>query len=124
MKKINERKLAEIAIHILFGIAVFYAVSTSPSSAITIRIRNSNAVMVRKEVFNFLPAVYVTWLLLAVLFYGNILWLFKKILSFRSNFVRFAIAACWFLLIFEIDSVSINLLTPHDSVRFGTSPAR
>jgi two-component system LytT family sensor kinase len=122
MNKIKKRQLAEIAIHILFWIAVFYAVNASTSSAITIRIRNSHAVMERKEVYTFLPAAYITLLLLAVLFYGNILWLFKKILSFRSNFVRFAIAAVWFLLIFEIDNVAINLLTPHDAVKIGAPP--
>jgi len=116
--------LAEIAIHILFWIAVFYAVNASTSSAITIRIsrNNNNTVMERKEVYAFLPAAYITLGLLGVLFYGNILWLFKKILSFRNNFARFAIAACWFLLIFEIDNVAINLLTPHDAVKFGSPP--
>jgi len=78
--------------------------------------------MERKQIVRFLPATYGTLVLLAILFYGNIFWLFKKILSFRSNFARFAIAACWFLLIFEIDNVAINLLTPHDPVRFGPPP--
>jgi len=78
--------------------------------------------MERKQIVRFLPATYGTLVLLGVLFYGNIFWLFKKILSFRSNFVRFAIAACWFLLIFEIDNVAINLLTPRDPVRLGPPP--
>jgi len=78
--------------------------------------------MERKEVYSFLPAAYITLILLGILFYGNIFWLFKKILSFRSNFVRFAIAAVWFLLIFEIDNVAISLLTPHDAVRIGPPP--
>jgi len=78
--------------------------------------------MERKEVYTFLPATYFTLGLLGILFYGNIFWLFKKILSFRSNFVRFVIAACWFLLIFEIDNVGINLLTPHDPVKIGAPP--
>jgi len=78
--------------------------------------------MERKQIVSFLPATYGTLVLLGVLFYGNIFWLFKKILSFRSNLVRFAIAACWFLLIFEVDNVAINLLSPHDPVKFGPSP--
>ncbi len=122
MKRIKKRQLAEIAIHILFWVAVFYAVNVATSSAITIRISSNHAVMERKEVYTFLPAAYITLGLLGVLFYGNIYWLFKKILSFRSNFVRFVIAAVWFLLIFEIDSVAINLLTPHDAVKFGRQP--
>jgi two-component system LytT family sensor kinase len=124
MNRIKKRQLAEIAIHILFWIAVFYAVNASTSSAITVRIssNNNDTVMERKEVHAFLPAAYITLVLLGVLFYGNILWLFKKILTFRSNFVRFAIAACWFLLIFEIDNAAINLLTPRDPVKFGRPP--
>ena len=78
--------------------------------------------MERKEVHAFLPAAYITLGLLGILFYGNILWLFKKILSFRSNLARFAIAACWFLLIFEIDNVAINLLTPRDAVKIAPPP--
>ena len=78
--------------------------------------------MERKQIVRFLPATYGTLVLLGILFYGNIFWLFKKILSFRSNLVRFAIAACWFLLIFEMDNVAINLLTPHDPVRLAPPP--
>lgn len=78
--------------------------------------------MERKEIVRFLPATYGTLVLLGILFYGNIFWLFKKVLSFRSNLVRFAIALCWFLLIFELDNVAINLLTPRDPVKIGPSP--
>ncbi|WP_295666450.1 sensor histidine kinase [uncultured Mucilaginibacter sp.] len=124
MNSIKKRQLAEIAIHILFWIAVFYAVNVATSSAITIRISRNNAIMERKQIVRFLPATYGTLVLLAILFYGNIFWLFKKILSFRSNLVRFAIAACWFLLIFEMDNVAINLLTPHDPVRIGPPPTQ
>jgi two-component system LytT family sensor kinase len=122
MNRITKRQLAEIAIHILFWVAVFYAVNVATSSAITIRISRNNAIMERKQIVRFLPATYGTLVLLGILFYGNIFWLFKKILSFRSNLVRFAIAACWFLLIFEIDNVAINLLTPRDPVRLGPPP--
>jgi two-component system LytT family sensor kinase len=122
MNKIKKRQLAEIAIHILFWIAVFYAVNVATSSAITIRISRNNAIMERKQIVRFLPATYGTLVLLGILFYGNILWLFKKVLSFRSNFVRFVIAASWFLLIFEIDNVAINLLTPRDPVRLAPPP--
>lgn len=80
--------------------------------------------MERKQIVRFLPATYGTLVLLGVLFYGNIFWLFKKILSFRSNLVRFAVAACWFLLIFEMDNVAINLLTPRDPVRLGPALTR
>jgi len=124
MNSIKKRQLAEIAIHILFWIAVFYAVNVATSSAITIRISRNNAIMERKQIVRFLPATYGTLLLLAILFYGNIFWLFKKILSFRSNLARFAIAACWFLLIFAIDTFAINLLTPRDAVRVGPPPAQ
>jgi two-component system, LytTR family, sensor kinase len=124
MNSIKKRQLAEIAIHILFWIAVFYAVNVATSSAITIRISRNNAVMERKQIVRFLPATYGTLLLLAILFYGNIFWLFKKILSFRSNLARFAIAACWFLLIFAIDTFAINLLTPRDAVRMGPPPTQ
>ncbi|BAU52334.1 sensor histidine kinase [Mucilaginibacter gotjawali] len=122
MNSIKKRQLAEIAIHILFWISVFYAVNVATSTAITIRISRNNAIMERKEIVRFLPATYGTLVLLGILFYGNIFWLFKKVLSFRSNLVRFAIALCWFLLIFELDNVAINLLTPRDPVKIGPSP--
>jgi two-component system, LytTR family, sensor kinase len=109
--------LAEIVIHILFWIAVFYVVNVATSTAITVRISRVNAIMERKEIRRFLPATYGTLVLLGILFYGNIFWLFKKILSFRRNFVRFAVVACWFLLIFEIDNVAIDLLTPRDAIK-------
>ena len=124
MNKIKKRQLAEIVIHILFWIAVFYVVNVSTSSAVTIRISRNDAIMERKQIVRFLPATYGTLILLVILFYGNIFWLFKKILSFRSNFVRFAIAICWFLLIFAIDTVAINLLTPRDPVKMRPAPTQ
>ncbi len=46
------------------------------------------------------PYVYVILIFLAVLFYGNIFWVFKKAIRHRSMIVRLGICAGWFILIY------------------------
>lgn len=115
MNKITKRQLAEIVIHILFWIGVFYTLNVLTRTVVKVRVSHNGMVVEQDEIRTLLPAVFITLALLGVLFYGNIFWLFKKILSFRSNITRFAVVACWFLLIFAVDDVVIGLFADQSS---------
>jgi two-component system LytT family sensor kinase len=105
MNRIKKRQLAEIVIHVLFWTAVFYALNSLTTSDIRFRVNSNGAVMEGEELHTLLPFSFITLGLLMVLFYGNILWLFRKILSFRNSIARLAMAGGWFLLLFLVDDI-------------------
>ena len=44
--------------------------------------------------------VYIILVFLAVLFYGNIFWVFPKVIRYKKGIVRLAICAGWFTMVF------------------------
>jgi len=44
--------------------------------------------------------VYIILVFLAALFYGNIFWVFRKVIRYRNSIVRLAICAGWFIMVF------------------------
>jgi hypothetical protein len=44
--------------------------------------------------------VYIILVFLAALFYGNIFWVFRKVIRFKNSIVRLAICAGWFIVVF------------------------
>lgn len=71
-------------------------------------------IMEGEEFHTLLPFSFVTLGLLAALFYGNIFWLFKKVLSFRNSIARIAVAGGWFLLLFWVNAIIIALFANPD----------
>lgn len=108
MTRIKKRQLAEIVIHILFWIAVFYTINSLSTSAVKFKVSNNGMTMEGEELHTLLPFSFFTLGLLLLLFYGNIFWLFKKVLSFRNGFKRFAIAGGWFILLFCLNDVVVK----------------
>ncbi len=100
MNRIKKRQLAEIVIHILFWIAVFYTINSLNTTAIRFRVNSNGGIIEGEELHTMLPLSIITLSFLAILFYSNILWLFRKILSFRSNIARFAVG--WRLVSFSL----------------------
>ncbi len=120
MNRIKKRQLAEIVIHILFWIAVFYALNSLNTTAIRFRVNSNGGIIEGEEFHTLLPLSIITLSFLAILFYSNIFWLFRKILSFRNNIARFAVAGGWFLLLFWMNDIIIAQFA-HDD-RFNTPP--
>jgi two-component system LytT family sensor kinase len=114
MTRIKKRQLAEIVIHVLFWIAVFYAINSLTTSAIKFRVNSNGMMMEGEELHTHLPFSFVTLGLLAALFYGNIFWQFKKVLSFRNSIARIAVAGGWFLLLFLVNDIIIALFANND----------
>jgi two-component system LytT family sensor kinase len=114
MNRIKKRQLAEIVIHVLFWIAVFYTLNSLTTSAIKFKVSHNGMVMEGEELHTLLPYSFITLSLLIVLFYSNIFWLFKKILSFRNTIARIAVAGRWFVLLFWVNHIIIALFAKPD----------
>lgn len=54
--------------------------------------------------------VYMIWVFLAVLFYGNIFWVFPKAIKYKRAVVRVAICAAWFILVFGANYLAVGPL--------------
>jgi len=114
MNRIKKTQLAEIVIHILFWIAVFYTLNSLNTTAIRFRVNSNGGIIEGEELHTLLPLSIITLSFLAILFYSNIFWLFRKVLSFRNSIARLALAGGWFLLLFLMNAIIMALFTNND----------
>lgn len=102
MQPDKKRLWIEILLHLLFWAGVFYVLTSLDSSHIRIEGREGIRSFMR-DTYDEAPIsayVYIILVFLVVLFYGNIFWVFRKIIRFRNSIVRLAICAGWFIIVF------------------------
>jgi two-component system, LytTR family, sensor kinase len=92
--------LIEILLHIIFWAGVFYTLRSLNSSNTQIRIKADSSV--RDQFTDYPNSLYVYLILvfMAVLFYGNIFWVFKKAMRYKNGMIRLALCAGWFIMVF------------------------
>jgi hypothetical protein len=98
----KKRLWIEILLHLLFWAGVFYVLTSLDSSHIRIEGKAGNRSFMRDN-YDEKPIsayVYIILVFLVVLFYGNIFWVFRKVIRYRNSIVRLAICAGWFTLVF------------------------
>lgn len=93
----KKKNTLEILLHLLFWAGVFYVLTSLDTRHILMP--RKGPLMVSDQ-FRHTPYVYCILIFLAALFYGNILWVFKKAISFRNIAVRLAVCLLWFALVF------------------------
>jgi two-component system LytT family sensor kinase len=102
MQPAKKRLWIEILLHLLFWAGVFYVLTSLDSSHIRIEGKAGNRSFMR-DTYDEKPIsayVYIILVFLVVLFYGNIFWVFRKVIRFKNSIVRLAICAGWFTLVF------------------------
>lgn len=102
MHSAKKRLWIEILLHLLFWAGVFYVLTSLDSSHIRMEGRSGNRTFMR-DTYDEKPIaayVYIILVFLAALFYGNIFWVFRKIIRFKNSIVRLAICAGWFTVVF------------------------
>jgi histidine kinase len=98
----KKRLWIEILLHLLFWAGVFYVLTSLDSTHIRIEGKSGNRTFMR-DTYDEKPVsayVYIILLFLVLLFYGNIFWVFRKIIRFKNSIVRLAICAGWFIIVF------------------------
>jgi two-component system, LytTR family, sensor kinase len=100
MHSVKKRVWIEIALHIVFWVGVFYTLRSLNSSHLQIRLKGSSSVTDQYTNYNNLLYVYLILIFLAVLFYGNIFWIFRKAIRYKNGMIRLALCAAWFTVVF------------------------
>jgi two-component system, LytTR family, sensor kinase len=98
MIKIRKKGWIEIVLHLAFWAGVFYILTSLSRSHIHMP---RNPLMVSDQYKDPISTyVYLILVSLAIFFYGNIFWVFRKVIRYKSVIVRMAICAGWFALVF------------------------
>ncbi|MDB4901225.1 MAG: ypdA 1 [Mucilaginibacter sp.] len=102
----------EILLHILMWIAVLYVLSAlGSSSTFELRVKtiNNGVIMRRSAVISLHRSSFFIIGFLMLLFYGNVFWLFKKLVQWKNGYAQIATAAAWFVFIFFADYFIVGL---------------
>jgi len=100
MLSAKKRLWIEILLHLLFWAGVFYTLTSLNSSHIHVRVKERPMYRDQFQERSISAYVYLTLAFLAVLFYGNIFWVFRKAIRYKNGLARLAICAGWFFLVF------------------------
>ena len=97
----NKRLWIEILLHLVFWAGVFYVLTSTLSVPhIHVWARVGHVVRDQYNESRVSSYVYIILISLAALFYGNIFWVFPKVIRNKNSITRLAICAGWFSMIF------------------------
>jgi len=114
MRRIKAKHIIEILIHLAFWIGVYYTLDSLTSSTIKVRVNHNGMIMEKSAVDTIFPYSHFTLAFLAMLFYGNIFWIFKKVLRYKNLLAGIAMAAGWFILIFMANYILVGAKLNHN----------
>jgi two-component system LytT family sensor kinase len=100
MLQAKKRIWIEILLHGVFWTGVFYVLTSLNSSHIHVWAKMPHITRDQYEETPISPYVYIILVFLAALFYGNVFWVFKKVIRYKSGIARLAICAGWFTMVF------------------------
>ena len=127
MFKIKKKDWIEVVLHIAFWVGVFYTLLSFTQPEIKMRI-NENGTIVEKDIRHTLsPHLFFTLGFMAVLFYSNIFWLFKRALRYQNVLIRVILPIAWFSIIFLASNYLDTLLPAQkraDNVLLASPPPR
>jgi two-component system LytT family sensor kinase len=109
----KKRLWIEILLHLVFWTGVLYVLTSLNSSHIHIYHKGPLFFRDTYEDKPVAPYVYVILAFLATLFYGNIFWVFRKVIRYKKGIVRLAICAVWFIMIFGANYFIVGPLFDH-----------
>ena len=106
----KKRLWIEIVLHLLFWAGVFYVLTSLDSTHIHVWARGAHIVRDRIGESAILSYVYVILLFLALLFYGNVFWVFPKGIRYKKNVARLGICTVWFTTVFVANYFTVGPL--------------
>ncbi|HTD40463.1 MAG TPA: histidine kinase [Mucilaginibacter sp.] len=101
MISIKKKDWIEILLHIAFWIGVYYTLSSLTSSTVKLQISRDGADVERIQVNSINRSSGFMLIFMGLLFYGNILWIFKKALRYKKMLTGIAAAIGWFIVTFS-----------------------
>src|SRR5690242_3358255 len=105
MHSAKKRLWIEILLHLLFWAGAFYVLTSLDNSHIQIHARRPGPHIARDHVdeAGVSTYVYIILLFLVLLFYGNVFWVFRKVIRCKRGIVRLAICTGWFAMVFGVN---------------------
>lgn len=97
-------------LHLLFWAGVFYVLTSLNSSHIHVLAKARLFARYQDQETPISAYVYIILVFLAALFYGNIFWVFPKVIRYKKGIARLAICAGWFTLVFGANYVVVGPL--------------
>src|ERR1700712_772871 len=110
----KKRLWIEISLHFVFWAGVFYTLTSLNSS--NIHLLKTRSFLRDQYVDSISSYVYIILVFLAVLFYGNIFWIFRKVIRYKNVIVRLAICAGWFIMVFGANYFIVGPMFKHANV--------
>ena len=114
MPRIKTKNIIEILIHLAFWIGVYYTLNSLTISTMKLQINKNSAIMESYGMDAIFPYSRFTLIFLVLLFYGNIFWIFKKILHYKNMPVGIAVAIGWFILNFMANYTFVSSKLNHN----------
>jgi two-component system LytT family sensor kinase len=99
----KKRLRIEIVLHLVFWAGVFYVLTSLNSSHIHVLFKARSFARFAGDQYEEKPIsayVYIILVFLAALFYGNIFWVFPKVIRYKKGIVRLALGAGWLAMVF------------------------
>jgi two-component system, LytTR family, sensor kinase len=97
----------------MFWAGVFYVLTSLDSSHIRMQAKVGVHESIMRDGYDDQPIsayVYVILVFMAALFYGNVFWMFPKVIRYKKIIIRLAICAAWFTMIFSANYLIVRPL--------------
>src|ERR1700733_15001216 len=108
MRRIKAKHIIEILMHLAFWVGVYYTLISLTSSTIRVQVNHGGKDVEKMAMDTILINSRLTPIFLALLFYGNIFWIFKKTIRYKRLPAGIAIAAGWFILTFMANYIFVG----------------
>ena len=116
MSAAKKRLWIEIFLHLVFWAGIFYVLTSLDSSHIRVWAQTSPTEAmgrVMRDGYDDRPIaayVYVLLVFLAALFYGNVFWVFPKVLRNKKIILRLGICTVWLMMVFGANYLIVGPL--------------
>ncbi|HEY4062712.1 MAG TPA: histidine kinase [Puia sp.] len=100
----------EVIIHVLFWLGIYYAMKALTTSSFQILVTHNNGPTQSMNGHTMFRYAWIVLGVLMLLFYGNILWLFKKVIRLKSKVQGVTLIIGWWMLLFAINYGVIRLV--------------
>lgn len=108
MRRSRISHFIEPIIHVLFWVGVYYALRALTTSSFNVIISTHTGQTQRVDGQLLFPHAWIVLGFLLLLFYGNTLWLFKKVIRYKSAIKRVAVITGWFILLLVMDYLVVR----------------
>jgi len=111
MQRNKARYIIEFIIHAMFWLGVYYVLHSLTGSSFSMLTYDNGKITGGVSANMLFPYPWLVLLVLMVMFYGNIFWLFKKLIRCKNKLGLVIAIACWFALLFAVNYLAVRKLT-------------